>query len=91
MSAGAQLLGGLALLTWTQAVLAQTGTQVAAASFNSDFLRGAAKDMDVSRYAQGNPTLAGDYYLDVYVNGSWKGRNVLAFRAAPGEINAHTC
>ncbi len=91
LSAGAQLLGGLALLTWTQAVLAQTGTQVAAASFNSDFLRGAAKDMDVSRYAQGNPTLAGDYYLDVYVNGSWKGRNELAFRAAPGEINAHTC
>lgn len=85
------LLGSLVMLSWAPITLAQAESQVAAVSFNSDFLRGASKDMDVSRYAEGNPALAGDYYLDVYVNGSWKGRNELAFRSAPGEINARTC
>ncbi len=65
--------------------------QEPAVRFNSGFLRGAAQSVDVSRYSRGNPVLSGDYYLDLYVNGSWKGRNELSFRAAPGQVNAQTC
>ncbi len=77
------------LLTGGLAPMAEGGEPVV--SFNSAFLRGDARSVDVSRYSDGNPVQAGDYYLDLYVNGSWKGRNEQAFRAAPGQINAHTC
>ena len=59
--------------------------------FNSAFLRGAADRVDLSRYSRGNPVLSGDYYLDLYVNGRWKGRNEMTFRAAPGQFDAQTC
>ncbi len=47
--------------------------------------------MDLSRYTEGNPTLAGTYHADVYVNGRWQGRHELLFTAAEGEVEAHTC
>ncbi|EAP9194828.1 TPA: outer membrane usher protein [Salmonella enterica subsp. enterica serovar Panama] len=40
--------------------------------FDSRFLNGNAKDVDVSRYAEGNPVMPGNYNLDVLVNDQLK-------------------
>lgn len=61
------------------------------ASFNSSFLIGDAKAVDLSRFRDGNPILVGKYSLDVYVNGEWKGKKSLDFKNVPGKSSADTC
>lgn len=77
-------LAALAALGSSQAAQANpapaastTPIQVAAASqvafeFSSELLAGgAAAKVDVSRFALGNPQLAGTYRADIFVNGRW--------------------
>jgi outer membrane usher protein len=61
------------------------------ASFNSSFLVGEAQGVDLSRFRDGNPILAGKYSLDVYVNGEWKGKKSIDFKNVPGKNSADTC
>lgn len=55
------------------------------ATFNSSFLVGEAQGVDLSRFRDGNPILAGKYSLDVYVNGEWKGKKNIDFKNVPGK------
>ncbi len=61
------------------------------ASFNSAFLAGRAKDMDLGRYEHGNPVDPGSYSVDVYVNDDWMGRRSIRFVPAPGSVTALPC
>ncbi len=61
------------------------------ATFNSSFLVGEAQGVDLSRFRDGNPILAGKYSLDVYVNGEWKGKKNIDFKNVPGKNSADTC
>ena len=59
------------------------------AQFDSNFLSGSGTKVDLSAFTNGNPMVAGDYRVDIYVNGSWKGRRDLPFRAnGQGEVGA---
>ncbi|MCS3409430.1 fimbria/pilus outer membrane usher protein [Serratia sp. AKBS12] len=74
--------------------LARAAEQPAApveATFNSNFLIGDAQGVDLSRFRDGNPVLAGKYSLDIYVNGEWKGKKNLEFTNVPGKNSADTC
>lgn len=66
------------------------GDVLADVSFNSNFFRG-AESVDVSRFANGNPILAGTYRVDTFANGSWIGRDNVLFRAVAGKKNAEPC
>lgn len=89
------LTGGVAFLALPAAAMAATGpTQETApveATFNSNFLVGQAQGVDLSRFRDGNPILAGKYSLDVYVNGEWKGKKNIEFKNIPGKSSADTC
>ena len=76
-----------------QALLASAAPARPAASevaqFDSSFLSGSGTKVDLSAFANGNPMVAGDYRVDIYVNGSWKGRRDLPFRAnGQGQVGA---
>ena len=59
------------------------------AQFDSNFLSGSGTKVDLSAFRNGNPMVAGDYRVDIYVNGNWKGRRDLPFRAnGKGEVGA---
>ncbi|KAG1390679.1 hypothetical protein G6F58_012922 [Rhizopus delemar] len=59
------------------------------AQFNSSFLSGQAKQVDLAAFSNGNPMVAGTYRVDVYVNGGWQGRRDLQFKAdAQGHVDA---
>lgn len=49
------------------------------AQFDSSFLVGSAKHLDMSRYQQGNPVLPGHYDLDIYLNGKQSSRARIEF------------
>ncbi|GHH59917.1 fimbria/pilus outer membrane usher protein [[Pseudomonas] boreopolis] len=51
------------------------------AEFNSSFLSGQARGVDLSVFGRGNPVTAGIYRADIYVNGSWQGRRDLDFKS----------
>ncbi|WP_034293555.1 fimbria/pilus outer membrane usher protein [Herbaspirillum sp. RV1423] len=55
---------------------------LAQAEFNNQFLQNkqGAPSIDLSRFAKGNPVLAGTYRADIYVNENWIGRNDVLFR-----------
>lgn len=79
-------LGEQALLTRATADQAAPPQQ---AQFNSGLLSGEAKRVDLSAFRSGNPMVAGDYRLDVYVNGLWQGRRDLVFKAdEQGRVDA---
>lgn len=61
------------------------------AEFDSAFLIGDAKKIDVDRFKYGNPVLPGEYNLDVYVNGNWFGKHSIIFKALDNKENAFTC
>ena len=61
------------------------------AEFDSAFLIGDAKKIDVDRFKFGNPILPGEYNLDVYVNGNWFGKRRIVFKALDNKENAFTC
>lgn len=76
-----------------QALLVSAGPSRRAApevaQFDSNFLSGSGTKVDLSAFSNGNPMVAGDYRVDIYVNGSWKGRRDLPFRAnGQGEVGA---
>lgn len=76
-----------------QALLVSAGPSRRAApevaQFDSNFLSGSGTKVDLSAFSNGNPMVAGDYRVDIYVNGSWKGRRDLPFRAnRQGEVGA---
>ncbi|WP_244479155.1 fimbria/pilus outer membrane usher protein [Stenotrophomonas terrae] len=59
------------------------------AQFDSNFLSGSGQKVDLSAFSNGNPIVAGTYRLDVYVNGTWKGRRDLPFRGnGKGDVDA---
>ncbi len=73
--------------------MAQSGAANArapeSAQFNSSFLSGQAKQVDLAAFSNGNPMVAGSYRVDVYVNGAWQGRRDLQFKAdAQGHVDA---
>lgn len=59
------------------------------AQFNASFLSGGGPRIDLSAFSKGNPMIAGNYRLDIYVNGRWQGRRDLPFKANDtGEVGA---
>ncbi|OXJ18450.1 fimbria/pilus outer membrane usher protein [Burkholderia sp. AU6039] len=66
--------------------------QVAQVHFNDTLMmKPRGQRLDVDRFAQGNPVQAGDYLVDLYVNGTWNGRSTVRFDAKAGETNAVPC
>ena len=61
------------------------------ADFDAGFLIGDAKKIDISKFANGNPILPGEYSLDVYVNGNWFGKQRLVFKPTPDDKSSFTC
>ncbi|XJV33074.1 fimbria/pilus outer membrane usher protein [Pseudomonas lurida] len=61
--------------------------------FNPAFFPNGAngKQVDVSRFSQGNVVLPGSYRVDVYLNGQWIGRETLSFVAVEGRDSAQMC
>lgn len=90
-----QLIGGVVILSLSSIVSAQSqeeGAEVStAAEFDSSFLIGDAKKIDVKKFANGNPILAGDYNLDIYINGTWYGKRLVTFVATKNDESAYTC
>jgi len=59
------------------------------AEFDSDFLSGQGRKVDLSVFANGNPMVAGSYRVDIYVNGVWQGRRDVMFKAdSQGDVAA---
>lgn len=76
------------------AVYAENTTDVSGfskAEFDSNFLVGNAQKIDIGRFKYGNPILAGEYSLDVYINGQWLGKRRMRFNAHTPNANAETC
>lgn len=64
----------------------------AAAEFDPAFLRGSGgMNVDISRFAKGNPVLPGDYPVDFVVNARFVDRIGVRFVAAPGSETARPC
>ncbi|HFS5793934.1 TPA: outer membrane usher protein [Citrobacter werkmanii] len=58
--------------------------------FDSRFLKGNAKHIDVSRYADGNPVTPGNYNLDIFVNDRLR-LNSLVVYVDDGDSNVYPC
>lgn len=80
----------LLLLSGTTAMTAHGVENV---EFNPAFFPNGAngKQVDVSRFNQGNVVLPGSYRVDVYLNGQWIGRETLSFVAVEGRDSAQLC
>lgn len=79
-------LGEQVLLSRHSAVAAPAPRDL---QFDSSFLSGSGRKTDLSIFRNGNPMIAGNYRLDLYVNGVWKGRRDVAFKADDkGEVGA---
>lgn len=61
------------------------------AEFDSDFLIGDAKNIDIKRFAYGNAILPGDYNVDVYINGNWFGKHQVEFKNTEDDKSTYTC
>ena len=61
------------------------------ASFNSKFLAGGARHIDLSRFERGNPVLPGSYQVDLYVNGNRIGSETIQFRTRRANSTARPC
>lgn len=72
---------------------AMTAHGVENVEFNPAFFPNGAngKQVDVSRFSQGNVVLPGSYRVDVYLNGQWIGRETLSFVAVEGRNSAQMC
>lgn len=60
-------------------------------AFDSAFLMGDARQIDIDRFKYGNPVLAGEYNVDLYVNENWFGKRRILFKATENDKNAFTC
>lgn len=88
------LICGVITLCISSIASAQTEQSAAVnsiAEFDSSFLVGDAKKIDVKKFANGNPILPGEYNLDIYINGTWYGKRRIDFKATDDESNAYTC
>ena len=88
------LICGVITLCISSIASAQTERSAAVnsiAEFDSSFLVGDAKKIDVKKFANGNPILPGEYNLDIYINGTWYGKRRIDFKATDDESNAYTC
>lgn len=61
------------------------------AEFNSDFLIGDAKKIDINRFAYDNAILPGYYNVDIYVNDNWFGKHQIEFKNTEGNKDSYTC
>lgn len=62
------------------------------AIFDSGFLsKDSLGQIDLDRFKYNNPILPGDYNVDIYVNGMWKRRQTITFKAENNKSNAKTC
>jgi len=66
-----------------------TSAAVTVVEFNEDLLR---IPVDVRMFAAGNPVPAGNYRVDINMNGQWKGRTEVRFETRnPGDLVALPC
>ncbi|KDB09865.1 fimbrial biogenesis outer membrane usher protein [Burkholderia sp. lig30] len=66
--------------------------EVAQVHFNDTLMmKPRGQRLDLERFAKGNPVAAGDYALDLYVNGQWNGRSTVRFAAEGDAVNAKPC
>ncbi|MDO1528618.1 fimbria/pilus outer membrane usher protein [Fulvimonas sp. R45] len=70
---------------------ATAAVEPAEASFNSAFLMGGTRHVDLSRFERGNPVQPGVYPVDVYVNGDRVGNEDVRFRGDGARGGAHPC
>ncbi|RQT89953.1 fimbrial biogenesis outer membrane usher protein [Burkholderia cepacia] len=88
------LLVMAALGSWAADTLAAPadGFDVAQVQFNDTLMmKPRGQRLDLDRFSKGNPVPAGDYLVDLYVNGAWNGRSTVRFSAAQGADNATPC
>ena len=81
---------GILLLGGGNAALASEVEQV---EFNPAFFPsgGAAGQFDISRFNAGNVVLPGTYRSEIYINGSWTGREELVFATVADRPSAQLC
>ncbi|WP_249190668.1 MULTISPECIES: fimbria/pilus outer membrane usher protein [unclassified Burkholderia] len=88
------LLVMAALGNWAADTLAAPadGFDVAQVQFNDTLMmKPRGQRLDLDRFSKGNPVPAGDYLVDLYVNGTWNGRSTVRFSAAQGADTATPC
>lgn len=62
------------------------------AQFDRSLLSGAGQNTDdLARFEHGNPVLAGNYNVDIYLNDSWIGRSDVRFATAVPKSSAMPC
>lgn len=81
----------LGMTTLASASDIENGPTEKTAEFNSDFLIGEAKNIDIKRFTYANAILPGDYNVDVYINGNWFGKHQIAFKNTEDNKSAYTC
>ncbi|WP_409319242.1 fimbria/pilus outer membrane usher protein [Pseudomonas sp. KCJK9016] len=86
----AKVIHGLLLLANGSAMAASKTEQV---EFNPAFFPGGAGagQFDITRFNAGNVVLPGTYRSDIYVNGTWIGREELQFVSVEGQSSAQLC
>ncbi|MCA7925846.1 fimbrial biogenesis outer membrane usher protein [Burkholderia cenocepacia] len=66
--------------------------QVAQVQFNDTLMmKPRGQQLDLERFAKGNPVPAGEYLVDLYVNQTWTGRSTVRFDAPTGAVSATPC
>lgn len=78
------------IIGWHAAAYASSNT-LQEADFDPAFIVGSQQNIDVSRFKYSNPVLAGEYNLDVYINGNWFGKRKIIFQNQPNQKSATTC
>ncbi|WMY75940.1 fimbria/pilus outer membrane usher protein [Buttiauxella selenatireducens] len=77
------LLAAFLGLGISPAALAEDTDDAEAVTFNSAFLGGVDKSIDISRFEKGNSLVAGEYQLDIFINDQFQGRGFV--RISQGE------
>lgn len=81
----------LSITTLASASDTEDGPTGKTAEFNSDFLIGDAKNIDIKRFTYGNAILPGHYNVDIYINGNWFGKHQITFKNTEDNKSAYTC
>lgn len=90
LALGAALLLNSPSLRAAEPGAAETQFDAGVVEFNPAFLQGGSK-VDVSRFSRGDVVLAGDYLVDLQVNGKWISRVTVRFIEQPGSDVALPC
>ena len=92
-----QILATLAALGLMLSVSAAPARAAAPAAtndveFNADFLQSSGVNKaDIGRFSKDNVVPAGDYPVDLTLNGEWRERITIHFAVPPGAVNAKPC